>query len=77
VHGMIEFYGVSGGSTELTSEEPATHAASAIDIFFIVDDFRNDPAELSCIRTIAENDHQQHRDETGTDPQGDIHDGLA
>ena len=32
---------------------------------------------LSGARTIPQGDHQQHWDETGADPQGDIHDGLA
>jgi hypothetical protein len=74
---MIQFHGVSGNSTAPPNQELATHATSAIDIFVIVGDFRGDPTGLSGARTIPQGDHQQHRDETGADPQGDIHDGLA
>jgi hypothetical protein len=74
---MIQFSGVAGSSTELPSEESTKHVATAIDIFVIVGDFRDDPFGLSDIRPSSQGDYQQHRDETGADPQGDIHDGLA
>jgi hypothetical protein len=74
---MIQFSGVAGSSTELPNEESTTHVASAIDIFVIVGDFRDDPNGSSGTCPISQGDYQQHRDETGADPQGDLHDGLA
>jgi hypothetical protein len=74
---MIQFSNGAGSSTELPSEESTTHVATAIDFFVIVGDFRDDPNGLSGTRPIPQGDYQQHRDETGADPQGDIYNGLT
>jgi hypothetical protein len=74
---MIQFSSVAGSSTELPNEEPTTHDAFDIDIFVIVGAFRDDPNGLSGTCPIPQGDYQQHRDETGADPQGDIYNGLT
>ena len=74
---MLQFFGVAGRATEPPNEEPTTHATSAIDIFVFVGDFGDDPIGLSGTCPIPQRDHQQHRDETSADSQGDVHDGVA
>jgi len=64
-------------SIEPLDKELISDATSAINIFINFIDFWDDACELPGARPIPQNDHQQHRDEAGADPQGDVSDGFA
>jgi len=63
---------------ERSTESGASNTCRVRYRFFVIaGDFRDGPTGLSATCPIPQGDYQQHRDETGADPQGDIHDGLA
>jgi hypothetical protein len=64
-------------SIDPSNKELNNDVTSAIRVFIILTDYWDDAIGVSGARSVAENDHEQHRDGDGIDQARQFHNGIS